>query len=175
MKNSNLVELGVAKVAHGIKGAASLMLYNPKESILRKDLVVTLRPLDKKSSLVESGAKFSIASIHFGNKTIVFFDGIQDRNELEEILPFKLLVEREDFPALSDGEFYLNDLIGLDAFNEAGKKVGVIHSTYDNGAQDILVIVTKSGDELEIPLVDEFFPEINIAEKKIIVRPPEII
>ena len=61
------------------------------------------------------------------------------------------------------------------AFNEAGKRVGVIESSYDNGAQDILVIVTKNGDELELPLVDEFFPEIDLKAKKVIVRPPEII
>ena len=175
MKNSNLVELGVARSAHGIKGAASIVLYNPQDSILKSGMRVTLLPFDASSSLSASGSSFTISKIQFGNKTIIYFEEVQDRNQLEMILPFKLLVSRDEFPALTDGEFYITDLIGLEAFNEAGKRVGVIESSYDNGAQDILVIVTKNGDELELPLVDEFFPEIDLKAQKVIVRPPEII
>ena len=140
------MELGAAKRPHGIKGAASVVLYNPKESILVKGSQVILVPLDNSSKLASEGETYVISQIHFGNKTIVFFDGVQDRNELEAILPFKLLVDRKCFPELAPGEFYINDLIGLEAYNEAGKKVGIIESAYDNGVQDILVIVTKSGD-----------------------------
>ena len=85
MKNSNLVELGVARSAHGIKGAASIVLYNPQDSILKSGMRVTLLPFDASSSLSASGSSFTISKIQFGNKTIIYFEEVQDRNQLEMI------------------------------------------------------------------------------------------
>jgi 16S rRNA processing protein RimM len=174
-KNETLVELGFCNKPHGIKGGFALNLHNQQESVLTKGLEVTLVPSKTHSSLPTEGRPYVIASIQFGNKAIVYFEGVRDRNQVEAMVPFKLMLERDKFPELEDGEFYLNDLIGMEAFNPAGKRVGEITSMYDNGAQTIIVIVTKSGEELEVPLVDEFFPSIEPENNRVTVIPPEIV
>lgn len=173
--DSKLVELGYCGRPHGIKGGFSLVLYNPEDSVLSKGMSVVLVPSSENSSLDPKGELYEISNIQIGHKSILYLKGVDDRNSVEEIIPFKIFLSRDKFPALEQGEFYLSDLIGVEAFNEAGKRVGEIVSMYDNGAQSVVVIETKNKDEIELPLVDSFFVEIDIENNKVIIRPPELI
>lgn len=170
-----LIELGYCARPHGIKGGFSLVLYNQEDSILEDGLELVLVPSSDQSSISKNGENYEIEKVQISNKSIIYFKGITDRNVVEKMLPFKIFFDREKFPETDEGEFYLSDLIGLEAFNESGKRVGEITSLYDNGAQTIVVIETKNKDIIELPLVDNFFPVIDIENKKIIVRPPEFI
>jgi len=167
-----LIELGTCKKPHGIKGGFSFALYNMEESILRDGIVITLLPLDKSSSVDPKGQKIAIKSISFGNKVTAYFDGINDRNLVEEMIPFSIWIERDMFPVLDEDEFYIEDLVGLEVFDSAsGKKIGKVSSHYDNGMQTILVI---TGDKkIELPLVENFFPVIDIENKRIEINIPQ--
>jgi 16S rRNA processing protein RimM len=174
MEKEKLIQLGECHKVHGIKGGFSFHLFNHEDSILENDSRVLLRPM-KNSKLEE--AYFSIRSISVGpKKAIVYLEGINDRNQAEEILPFSIWMDRSDFPELSEG-YYLSDLIGLEVQDSnSGESLGKISSTYSNGAQDIVIIEDTSGrPSFELPLVEAFFPEVDIASGVVKLNLPEEI
>jgi 16S rRNA processing protein RimM len=172
MEKEKLVELGVSGKPHGIKGGFLFKLNNNEESVLIKGAVVYLYPSNKDSSIPESGEKLTIKSISFGNKVICYFDGVTDRNIVEAMLPFGIYYPREDFPDLDDGEFYISDLMGLKVISPEGEELGLVDSHYDNGFQVILCVVVK-GKKIELPFVENFFPEINIESGEVTMLLPE--
>lgn len=168
-----MIKLGSVTRPHGIKGEAELFLFNHQDSILENGMKVFITPESEKSQLPAEGEWREIKSIRFGNKTIVVFDNIIDRTHLETLLPFSVSLPRESFPELEEGEHYLSDLVGLVCETEDGKRIGVIESFSDNGAQLLALIRTEKGNSFELPYVKVFFPEVNLAEKKMIIVPPE--
>lgn len=172
MRNdSQYVLLGYCRRPHGIKGGFSLNLINREDSVLRDGLELLLVPEKTTSSLEKEGQTFLIDKISLGNKAIIFFQNISDRNTVEEMIPFAVHCKRDDFPNLSQGEFYLNDLIGLQVVDEIDRKVGQVVAVSDNGVQDILRI--EGNETIELLFHDNFILEIDWGKKIIKVRLPE--
>ncbi|MCF8059870.1 MAG: ribosome maturation factor RimM [Bacteriovoracaceae bacterium] len=173
MDKKNFIELGHCRRPHGIKGAFTLSLFNRDESVLKKGSEVLIFPLSNESQVPVEGLKQKIKSISFGNKTICEFSSVEDRNLAEALIPFSLFYPREDFPKLKDGEFYLNDLLGMKVLSEDGELQGVVESLGTNGVQDILHI---SGEkELDVLLIDAFVQSIDFEKREIIINVPEHI
>ena len=87
----------------------------------------------------------------------------------------KLYVDRDLLPAPDEDEFYLADLIGLEARDETGAVIGKIASVQNFGADDLLEIKPANGPSWWLPFTREAAPEVNIAEGWVtVMRPPEI-
>jgi 16S rRNA processing protein RimM len=176
MENNDLIEMGYCAKPHGIKGGFSFVLSNIEDSCLEKGVKITLFPSSKKSSLPKNGEVFTIKSISFGNKVITYLEEVFDRNRVEEIIPFTIKVSRDLFPETQEDEFYLVDLVDLEARDhESGEVLGKIKDFYDNTAQTVIVIKAPGKQVLELPLIEQFFPEINIEEGYVTVNPPTYI
>lgn len=176
---SSLLQLGKCLKPHGLKGGAILQLFNGENSSLKKGQLLTLFPLSEKSSLPPEGKILKLVSLSLGPRSIGYFEGIEDRNALEAVLPFSVHLSRKDLPSLNeDGEFYLMDLLGLPVFeHESEKKVGTIKDFYDNGAQTVLIIETFQGGskELDLPFIEPFFPVVDLQRGRIEVRLPQFL
>jgi 16S rRNA processing protein RimM len=174
-KDKKYIEIGRCSKPHGIKGGFSFHLINKDESILKKGLPIRITPLEG-SSISPDGDIVEIQSISFGPKSIAYLKGIQNRNQVEQMVPFKIWVDRELFPPEEEGEFYLSDLPGLKVLNESNDELlGTVIGTYDNGAQDVLVIESENGRKTEILFIENFVKEVNLDDEVIKVLVPEII
>ncbi len=173
INNEEYIELGRCSKPHGIKGAFALHLYNPEDSTLQKGSKVYLIPKEG-SKLQAEGQEFEISQISFGNKVITFFKEVNDRNKVEEILPFDIYFKKSDLPEIGEDEFYLDDLIGLSVIDaKTDLKIGKISSFYDNTAQIILEI--RGDQNIEIPMIDNFVVETNIEEGFMKINVPEYL
>ncbi|PIK15849.1 ribosome maturation factor RimM [Halobacteriovorax sp. JY17] len=176
MKNEQLVEMGFCAKPHGIKGGFTFNLSNLEDSVLKKKTKVILFPKNGNSSLSEKGETYTIQSIAFGNKVIVYLEEVTDRNKVEEIIPFEVYVERNLFPDPEDDEFYISDLVGLEVrVNGLDEVYGKISSFYDNSAQIVLVVKGAGNQVQELPFIEEFFPEVNIEEGYLTMILPSFI
>ena len=174
MNEKKYIELGVCKSPHGIKGGFSFFLHNPEDSVLEDDSEVLLVPLDKTSSLPKEGQSFLVSQISFGNKVIAYLKGVDDRTTAESMIPFSIQFSRDDFPELTDGEYYLTDLIGSTVFDYKTKnKVGMLDSFYENGPQ--LIAVVRGEESFELPFIEAFFPVIDQDNKRIEMIVPDYI
>jgi len=86
---------------------------------------------------------------------IVGFDGVIDREQAEalrgEVVGAPVSTRRD----LADGEFWPDDLVGLDAVERDGTVLGVVAAIDFGDAQDRLVIRTPAGREVLVPFVDD--------------------
>jgi len=84
-----------------------------------------------------------------------------------------LFVPRNELPPLSGSEFYLSDLIGLEAFEwETQRLLGVFQELQESGetTKDIKaswwIFKTPQG-LLSVPAVSQFIEKVDLTEKKI--------
>lgn len=172
---SDLIEVGFCAKPHGIKGAFHFTVGNTNDSVLEDGLSIYLFPSNPKSGIAKEGEKFIISKITFGHKVMAYLEGVNDRNKVEEMVPFTIKVSRADFPEADDNEVYVTDVVGCKVFNvDTGEEVGTVHDFYDNGAQIVLKIKTRNGIE-EIPFVDQFVPEVDLENKQIKIRLMEFV
>lgn len=170
-----LVQVGICTQPHGIRGDFEFKLSSPDDSILEKNFHITILPLNEKSKISSSGAVYKIKNIRFGNKVIVTLEGVDNRNVVEDMIPFKVMVDRNDFPETDDDEYYVADLLGLRVLeNATGCDIGVVSDFYDNGQQVVLVLKLK--DQLfDLLFLDQFVPEVDVEGGFIKVNLPEYI
>ncbi len=167
--NNEFVQLGYISGVHGIKGGVVFTLFNPEESILKNGDKILLKPKDS------NGMEYIIESISFGNKVIVYLDGINDRDKAEKLISHEVYFPRSAFPEIDPAEYYLADLVGLEIVDHQSKKrLGKILGFFENRGQVILSMVVN-GEKMELPFTKNFFPMIDIAEKKIEMTLPEYI
>ncbi|MBI2519132.1 MAG: 16S rRNA processing protein RimM [Bdellovibrio sp.] len=172
-QRNELILMGYCPNPHGVHGGFSFFPISRKDSILQHGMEVFLK---KSNSTDNSCEPYKIAKINKGNKWILFFDQIIDRNQVESLTPAEVYCAREAFPKLeSKSEFYLADLIGLKIYSfETGDFLGKCLNHYHNGAQYVLVLKLQN-ETIELPFIDYFFPEINLARGEMRIRMPEVI
>lgn len=100
---------------------------------------------------------------------------IQTREEAEALRGLKLFVPRGALPEPDQDEFYIADLIGLEARGADGAVIGKVKAAQDFGAGDLLEIQPDDGSATWwLPFTMEVVPEVNIAEGWLtVVRPVE--
>jgi 16S rRNA processing protein RimM len=100
--------------------------------------------------------------------------GISDRNAAEALAGTDLYVDRAQLPAAGEGEFYHADLIGLAAVAPDGGEVGRVVAVHNFGAGDLIEVALVDSRRTEhIPFNDDFVPEVDLAEGRIVVVLPE--
>jgi 16S rRNA processing protein RimM len=81
-------------------------------------------------------------------------------------------VERARLPQPGSEEFYLADLVGLEACDEAGQPIGQVATVHDYGAGSSLEILRTGKVPLLVPFTKAAVPEIDVAAGRLTVVPP---
>ena len=93
---------------------------------------------------------------------------VADRDAAERLVNVRLYVDRAQLPAPEEDEFYLADLVGLEAVGAEGAPLGRVDAVHDYGAGASLEI-----GALMVPFTREAVPHIDLAAGRITVAPPE--
>ena len=162
----NYISIGKITNFFGIKGEAKVGYDNLNQIKNAK----TVFMLDD-----ESKAKLNIKSIRFHkNFAIMKFEEINDINELMQFKGQRIFVlKQEALKKLEKDEYLVSDLVGCLVFNENNEKIGEVVSVSNNSSQDLLSIKNLIGQINLVPFVNEFFPSVDIENKKIIIKPIE--
>jgi len=114
-----------------------------------------------------SGKKFPGKEIF-----IVQFEGINNRTAAQSLVTAKLVVPASDRPKLSENEFHLLDLVGLEArLSEKGPGIGTITDLTTAG-NDLLEVELIAGGKVLIPFVAAIVPIVQLEEGWIMLTPP---
>ncbi len=169
MENKNLKDyISIGKITNffGIKGEAKVGFDNENQIKNAKKVLL----LDDKSQRT-----LTIKNLRFHkNFAIIKFEEIDDINDL---IPFKgqrIFVAKEEAKSkLEKDEFLINDLIGCVVYDLNDEKIGEVVNITTNSSQDLLNIKNLIGQVKLVPFVNEFFPDVDIENKKIIIKPIE--
>jgi 16S rRNA processing protein RimM len=95
--------------------------------------------------------------------------GVGSREAAAALTLAEVRARRAALPPLGPGEFYVDDVIGCEVLDESGRSLGVVASTFWNGAQDVMVVEGPAGAEELIPLVPSFVVTMDAPGRKIVV------
>ena len=107
---------------------------------------------------------------------IISLEGIQDRNEADNLKQYKLLVKSNDMPKLKDNEFHLNQLLDLEVKLYVEGKIKVIGKVVDLITENnnlIVIRLNQNNKNVLIPFVKEIVTTIDRKNKYLVINPPK--
>lgn len=162
-----LILLGRVAGAFGVRGELRITAYGDEPMALlgyralrREDggLALTLlsgRPI--KGALIARAAE------------------VADREAADKLRGLRLFVPRSALPAPDEDEFYLTDLIGLEARSPEGERLGRVSAVHDFGAGDVLEIEPEAGRSWMTPFNRDAVPEVRPSDGWLVaIRSEEI-
>ena len=110
-------------------------------------------------------------------KTIVAqLKDINDREQAKSMIGIDLYIEKSQLPKLSEGEYYWEDLIGLEVVNQNNVVLGKVSNLVDTGANNVLVVNSdkeplsgKDGKEHWVPYIEPFLISVDLDKQQILV------
>ena len=100
---------------------------------------------------------------------------VRDRTAAEKLVNVRLYVERAQLPTPEEDEFYLADLIGLEAFDGEGARLGTINAVHDYGAGASLEIEREGSAPVLVPFTQACVPTIDVNAGRVIVAEPSAV
>ncbi len=160
--------LSVGKILnfHGIKGEVKVGYTTGKEHQLEQ--------FDK--FIAQIGCKsqvLNIERVRFNKKFAVM--KFKEFNSIDEAVEFKgafLKVEQEELE-LENDEFFIDDLIGVNVYDDQENFVGKVSNIVNFGGNDLLVIKSseeENAKESMVPFVSDLVPFVNVKENKVVIN-----
>ena len=170
MKLPEQLGIGYIARARGLKGQLVVRTFDPASEALEQVHRVLLRLRDG------STRELQIADRQVGGGDwLVTLSGVADRNSAEQLVGAQISVFREDLPHPGEGEYFQGDLIGLEAVDEAGVRLGRVEEIWNTGPVPNLVIRGPERPELLVPFADDFVISVDLGAGKVVLRPPQLI
>ena len=157
--------MGRIGAAHGIRGEVRIQSFTEEPlALMGYGELSTNRP----------GLTITIENARATTNVLVArLKGVTDRTAAEKLNGVELYVDRERLPRIEEeDDFYLADLIGLEARGEDGAALGEVLAVPNFGAGDILEIGGPGQETRLIPFTRAAVPEIHLAEGYLVVVPP---
>ncbi len=153
---------------HGVRGLVHVTSYASSDAALA---AMRLRDADGGTWRIDwRGERVAALTGHDGRT-------VADRDAAEALVNTRLYVSRDDLPEPDEDEFYLADLVGLDARAPAGDVLGQVRAVHDYGAGASLEIAPP-GDArgaFLVPFTRASVPAVDLARRVLTVcRPDEI-
>jgi 16S rRNA processing protein RimM len=99
--------------------------------------------------------------------------GVSTREAAEALKGQEIFARREQLPPPSEDEFYYDDLVGLEAVDATGGRIGRVVSLMNHGAGDVLEIAPVGGGEtLLLPFTKGVVRHIDFDDRRIVIEPP---
>lgn len=190
------MELIVGRIvkSHGIRGevVVDIRTDSPEERFVPGATLLVRAP-HRHADATTLPAQLTIAAArqHSG-RLLVCFDTITDRTAAEALRGCHLLVDSANLaPLEDDDEFYDHELLGLkvlllarDSDGEPDTDatptgpIGTVAEIMHTAAGEILAIATPNdvptgGQEILVPFVAQFVPQINLEHGTLTVCPPD--
>jgi len=150
------IPVGRVTRTHGLKGELKFYPADQDDLVIQSDQQIRL-----------GETRFKIKSVR-GAKSpfIVKFEGIDSIEAAQSLLGQEVLVDREDFESLPEGEYYRFDIEGLKVFDDTGKYYGVIEDIIETGSNDVYV-VRENDKEWLVPMIDSVVQSIDLEQGKL--------
>jgi 16S rRNA processing protein RimM len=107
-----------------------------------------------------------------GQTLLVNLEGVGDRNVAETMQGYEIAVLRADMPQPAEGEYYWDQLTGLEVVNLQGESLGHVVGVLETGAHEVLKIqgeLDAKPTERLIPFVGALVQSVDLAGKRIVV------
>lgn len=146
---------------HGVRG--ELKVYPLTDDIKR------FRKL--KNVYIDSVLKNIVWCKLQSDKVILKIEGIDSIEEAQKYKNKYIEVSREEAVKLSDGEYFIADIIGCKVFDSNNTELGTVYDVIKTGSNDVYWVKGKT--EVLVPALKDIVLNIDVNENKIIIKPLE--
>jgi 16S rRNA processing protein RimM len=137
----------------------------------RVDGAVDWHPYATGSRLLVGGVEHRIVARSGDQlRPILHLAGIDSRTAIEALRGKLLEVPTELVPEPEEDAFWVFDLVGCEVELE-GRVAGVVREVLERPANDVLVVEVVDGDDLLVPFTRDAVPDIDVAARRIVLRP----
>lgn len=146
------VVVGKLRKPHGVRGEMVMTVATDYPELLSPPRQVFVG---------EEYQPFTVRSVRWHRDDILIaFEGIEDRDQVGVYRNHLLFMRADDLPDLSEEEFYIHELIGLDVVSDAGRNLGTVREILATGANDVYVVKREGRKEILLPATEEVILEI---------------
>ena len=172
INNDEWLVVGLITSCYGINGQVKIKSLSDFEERFLKPGKRWLQKENEPPSGIELTSGFKQP----GKETfIIKFQGINTRNDAEQLKKFKILVKTNKLPKLKNEEFHLLELMNLKVKtleNDELKIIGKVINL-ENEKNNLLVIeLLDTQKKVLIPFVKEIVPLVDIKNNFLIIDPP---
>jgi 16S rRNA processing protein RimM len=156
--------MGVVGRPHGVRGLVHVQSFTAEPMAL-----ADYAPLHD-----DTGRRWSLAWRGDGVAELRDEQGrpLPDRSAAERLTNLRLYVDRAQLPPPGEEEFYLADLVGLEARDAEGQSLGHVAQIHDYGAGTSLELTRDGAPPLIVPFTRAAVPEVDVAAGRLTVVPP---
>ena len=158
-----MLTVGTILAPHGIRGEFKVRLQtdDPEHLLTLKRIYLG----DEAAPRTVLGAR-----LHAGN-ALMRLQGISNPDTVQHLRGTPLRIRGADARPLAANEYFLYQMVGLDAFDEEGNRLGRVADVMETGANDVLVIAPDDGGaDLLLPSHPDVVMEMDPKAGRIVVR-----
>jgi 16S rRNA processing protein RimM len=158
------ISIGVIVKAHGIKGQFVVKPLTDEldQFYTFESIYLTLNGKTEKHDIIDVNVS--------KNLILMQLRDIKDRNTAENFKGAMIEIMFADARELAEDEYFIFDLIGLEAKTIQGEYIGEIIDVWQLPANDVYVL--KSGDkEILLPAIKEVVKSISLDQNELIIDP----
>jgi 16S rRNA processing protein RimM len=161
--------VGLLKKPHGIKGEA---LIYPVTDEPERVFVVGRRLAVLDGEGRATGLELVISRCRpYHRAWLLQFEGIDTREALQEVRGRHLAIPAGEARPLTEGEFYLHELVGLRVATADGEAVGIVEDVVE-APQGWLLEVAGPGKQHLIPFTRTMVERVDREERLVVITPP---
>lgn len=161
---NDFIEVGLVNKAHGIKGELEVIVQTDFPERFQKNSKLILQPpLEWMDTVTVSAVR------NKRDRLIVKFNGIDNRDQAEELIGRHLVVPETELADLPPGSYWQFQLIGLEVVTNSGTRLGVIREIITTAANDVYVV--KNGQEYMIPAIADVIKDVDLKAGKMVIEP----
>ena len=155
------VAVGRINAAWGIKGHVKVTPYGSNPSLFVRGATVLVNDAPTRILDVATPKGFPC----------VLFEGYEDRTAAESLAGVELEVEEHELPPLPEGEYYVDDLVGLEVVTTDGESVGALAEVLRTGANDVYLVRRADGGEALIPAIADVVQRVDLEARRVVIEP----
>jgi 16S rRNA processing protein RimM len=100
---------------------------------------------------------------------LIRFAGIDNPEKAALLNGAEIIAPRENAAPIKEGEYYVEDLVGIEVIDGEGKALGNIAAIVEGGGGNLAEIKLISGAKRLAPFRNEFFGEVNLEKGQIVL------
>lgn len=155
------IMVGAFGAPHGVKGAVRLKSFTDEPTAVFTFDDVRDKPDGKPVKITKQQAT--------KDGFVARVEGITSPEAAKSLRGVQLWVHRDVFEPADDDEFYLADLIGLEARDTDGARIGTVNAVENFGAEDLIELVLDApikglGRFAFVPFRTELVPDILVED-----------
>lgn len=150
-----MIHIGRITKPQGMKGEIKMIPINPASKY------------EKIKSVIIDNTEILIEQLRIRDNCLYLkLYGVNDRDNAESFRNKEVFVKISDLEDLEENEFYFQDLIGAEIYDEGNNFIGELIDIEQYGAADVIFVKEKTSI-YSMPFIEDIF--IDVKPKKVVV------